>query len=61
MAQAFRSTRVLTEQGLRPATIVAEGGRIAEVRSGDEAPADADEWKDKPGKKELFDPEPGAA
>lgn len=42
MAQAFRSTRVLTEQGLRPATIVAEGGRIAEVRSGDEAPADAE-------------------
>jgi ferredoxin len=24
-----------------------------------EAPADADEWKDKPGKRELFSPEPG--
>ncbi|HWT07965.1 MAG TPA: DUF3470 domain-containing protein, partial [Roseomonas sp.] len=24
-----------------------------------EAPADADEWKDKPGKKELFSPNPG--
>jgi ferredoxin len=24
-----------------------------------EAPADADEWKDKPGKKDLFSPEPG--
>ncbi len=25
-----------------------------------QAPADADEWKDKPGKKELFDPNPGS-
>jgi ferredoxin len=24
-----------------------------------EAPADADEWKDKPGKKDLFSPNPG--
>jgi ferredoxin len=24
-----------------------------------EAPADADEWKNKPGKAELFSPEPG--
>jgi ferredoxin len=30
------------------------------TRKGD-APADADEWKDKPGKKELFSPEPGSA
>jgi ferredoxin len=28
------------------------------TRKGD-APDDADEWKDKPGKKELFSPEPG--
>jgi ferredoxin len=26
-----------------------------------EAPADADEWKDKPNKKDLFSPEPGKA
>lgn len=26
-----------------------------------EPPADAEEWKDKPGKKELFSPEPGKA
>jgi len=32
MAQAFRSTRVLTQEGLRAATLVVEGGRIAEVR-----------------------------
>jgi ferredoxin len=25
------------------------------------APADADEWKDKPGKAALFSPEPGTA
>jgi ferredoxin len=25
-----------------------------------QAPADADEWKDKPGKKDLFDPNPGS-
>ena len=31
MAQAFRSTRVLTAQGLAPATLVVEDGRIAAV------------------------------
>ena len=40
MAQAFRSTRVLTEQGLRAATLVVEEGRIAEIRPGrDDLPA----------------------
>src|ERR1700733_3103257 len=34
MAQAFRSTRVLTEQGLMPATLVVEEGRFAEIRLG---------------------------
>ena len=34
MAQAFRSTRVLTQQGLVPATLVVEAGRFAEVRIG---------------------------
>lgn len=32
MAQAFRSTRVLTQQGLRAATLVVKDGRIAEIR-----------------------------
>jgi allantoinase len=31
MAQAFRSTRVVTDQGLRPATIVVEHGHITDV------------------------------
>ncbi len=40
MAQAFRSTRVLTEQGLMPATLVVEEGRFAEIRDGaDSLPA----------------------
>ena len=39
MAQAFRSTRVLTPQGLAPATLVVEDGRIAEVRGWDDVPA----------------------
>jgi len=39
MAQAFRSTRVLTHQGLAPATLVVEGERIAEVRSWSDVPA----------------------
>lgn len=34
MAQAFRSTRVLTQQGLVPATLMVEEGRFAEVRIG---------------------------
>lgn len=33
MAQAFRSSRVLTPEGLRPATLVAEAGRFVEVRT----------------------------
>lgn len=33
MAQAFRSTRVLTPQGLMPATLIVEAGRIAEVQT----------------------------
>ncbi len=37
MAQAFRSTRVLTTQGLLPATLVVEDGRIAEVCGWDDA------------------------
>lgn len=39
MAQAFRSTRVVTEQGAIPATIVVEDGRIRDVRSWDALPA----------------------
>jgi len=38
MAQAFRSTRVLTEQGLMPATLVVEEGRFSEIRTGNDAP-----------------------
>src|ERR1700744_2356903 len=33
MAQAFRSTRVLTPHGLLPATLIVESGRIAEVQT----------------------------
>ena len=39
MAQAFRSTRVLTPQGLAPATLVVEGEKVAEVRGWDEVSA----------------------
>ena len=39
MAQAFRSTRVLTPQGLAPATLVVEDERIAAVRGWDDVPA----------------------
>lgn len=38
MAQAFRSTRVLTGEGLAPATLVVEQGCIAGVRRWDEVP-----------------------
>jgi allantoinase len=41
MSQAFRSTRVLTGDGLRPATILFEGERITEVLSWNAAPAGA--------------------
>jgi allantoinase len=41
MAQAFRSTRVLTPEGLAPATLLVEDERIREVRSWDSVPAAA--------------------
>jgi allantoinase len=39
MAWAFRSTRVLTPEGLAPATLVVEHGRIAEVRGWNDVPS----------------------
>jgi len=39
MAHAFRSTRVLTLQGLIPATLVVEHESITGVRGWDEVPA----------------------
>jgi len=39
MAQAFRSTRVLAAEGLRPATLLVEGERIAAVLAWDRVPA----------------------
>jgi allantoinase len=41
MSQAFRSTNVLTADGLRPAMLLVEGGRIAAVRAWDDAAAGA--------------------
>jgi allantoinase len=41
MAQVFRSTRVLTASGLRPATLLVEGGRITAVAGWDDVPAGA--------------------
>jgi allantoinase len=41
MAQAFRSTRILTKDGLTPATLVVEYGQITEVRAWDDVPAGA--------------------
>jgi allantoinase len=41
MAQAFRSTRVLTREGLRPATLIVKGETIDSVRAWGEVPADA--------------------
>lgn len=41
MAHAFRSTRVLTPQGLRPATLLVESERIAEVRDWNNVPTAA--------------------
>jgi len=38
MVKAFRSTRVLTPEGLRPATVLAEGGRIIDIRGPEDAP-----------------------
>lgn len=45
MAQAFRSTRVLTQEGLAPATVLVEQERIAEVLG----------WEDVPEKARLLD------
>ncbi|MGH9598989.1 MAG: allantoinase AllB [Terracidiphilus sp.] len=42
MAHAFRSTRVLTSDGVTPATLVVEDERIAQVRGWDEVPPDAE-------------------
>src|SRR5580698_9842640 len=39
MAQAFRSTRVLTLDGLAPATLLVEGERIVDVRGWADVPA----------------------
>src|SRR5271170_6468766 len=41
MAQAFRSKRALTPEGLRPATVVIEGEQIASVRAWSDVPAGA--------------------
>lgn len=41
MAQAFRSTRVLTPNGLRPGTLLVEHGRIAAVAGWGEVPRDS--------------------
>jgi allantoinase len=39
MAQAFRSTRVLTPEGLQPATLLVENGRIAALLGWDAVPS----------------------
>jgi len=41
MTEAFRSTRVFTPEGLAPATLVVENGRIAGVRSWSDPPSAA--------------------
>jgi len=41
MAQAFRSQRVLTPEGIRPAAVVVEGGKIASVLDWGDVPRDA--------------------
>ena len=41
MAEVFRSTRVLTPEGLAPATLVVEHGRFADVRGWNDLPPDA--------------------
>lgn len=46
MAQAFRSTRVLTPQGLMPATLVVGAGRFVEVRTGPDSNSDARDFGD---------------
>jgi allantoinase len=42
MAQALRSTRVLTPEGLRPATLFVEGEQISAIRDWKELPAASD-------------------
>jgi allantoinase len=42
MSQVFRSTRVLTPEGLRPAALLVEGESISALVGWDEAPADAE-------------------
>ena len=46
MAQAFRSNRVLTPQGLMPATLVADAGRFVEVRPGPDSIGDVHDFGD---------------
>ncbi|MGB6973163.1 MAG: amidohydrolase family protein, partial [Terracidiphilus sp.] len=41
MAQAFRSTRVVTAKGAAPAALLVEGERIAAVTRWDDVPGDA--------------------
>ena len=40
MPQAFRSKRVVTPQGIAPATFIVENGRIAALQAWDGAHAD---------------------
>jgi allantoinase len=42
MAKAFRSTRVLTPQGIAPAAVIVDQERITALRAWNEAPADAE-------------------
>src|SRR5579872_1608740 len=46
MAQAFRSTRVLTPEGLTPAPLLVDEGRIVEVRTGSEPTAGSHDFGD---------------
>src|ERR1700722_10577966 len=48
MAQALRSTRVLTENGLQPAALIVEGEKFAAVRAWDdvESPSDMRDFGD---------------
>ena len=45
MAKAFRSTKVLTPDGLRPATLLVENGRIASLHDWDQ-PGSGSEQRD---------------
>ena len=42
MAKALRSTRVLTPEGLMPATVIVEEERISAVRGRNDVPPDAE-------------------